>query len=55
MISSTIWRLPRKVWRHQRCNQKLLIKEGDNTMVKRTRGSVGWACVAHFSFCFEET
>jgi hypothetical protein len=21
----------------------------------RTRGSVGWACVAHLSFCFEET
>jgi hypothetical protein len=20
-----------------------------------TRGSVGWACVAHLSFCFEET
>jgi hypothetical protein len=20
-----------------------------------TRGSVGWACVAHISFCFEET
>jgi hypothetical protein len=22
---------------------------------KKTRGSVGWACVAHLSFCFEET
>ena len=22
---------------------------------KRTRGSVGWASVAHLSFCFEET
>jgi hypothetical protein len=22
---------------------------------QRTRGSVGWACVAHLSFCFEET
>jgi hypothetical protein len=21
---------------------------------QRTRGSVGWACVAHLSFCFEE-
>ena len=21
----------------------------------RTRGSVGWACVAHLLFCFEET
>jgi hypothetical protein len=21
----------------------------------RTSGSVGWACVAHLSFCFEET
>jgi hypothetical protein len=21
----------------------------------KTRGSVGWACVAHLSFCFEET
>jgi len=21
----------------------------------QTRGSVGWACVAHLSFCFEET
>jgi hypothetical protein len=20
-----------------------------------TRGSVGWACVAHLSFCFKET
>jgi hypothetical protein len=27
----------------------------DNTMAKRTRGSVGWACVAYLSFCFEET
>ena len=25
----------------------------DNLFV--TRGSVGWACVAHLSFCFEET
>jgi len=24
-------------------------------MQKKTRGSVGWACVAHLSFCFEET
>ena len=22
---------------------------------KQTRGSVGWACVTHLSFCFEET
>ena len=22
---------------------------------KETRGAVGWACVAHLSFCFEET
>ena len=21
----------------------------------KTRGSVGWACVTHLSFCFEET
>jgi len=21
----------------------------------QTRGSMGWACVAHLSFCFEET
>jgi hypothetical protein len=27
-----------------------------NLAVKiETRGSVGWACVAHLSFCFEET
>ena len=24
-------------------------------MAKRTRGSVDWACVAHLSFCFEQT
>ena len=24
-------------------------------MAKRTRDSVGWACVAHLSFCFEKT
>ena len=23
--------------------------------LKKIRGSVGWACVAHLSFCFEET
>jgi hypothetical protein len=23
--------------------------------INKTRGSVGWACVAHLSFCFEET
>jgi hypothetical protein len=26
-----------------------------NVKFLQTRGSVGWACVAHFSFCFEET
>jgi uncharacterized membrane protein YhdT len=24
-------------------------------ITNKTRGSVGWACVAHLSFCFEET
>jgi hypothetical protein len=27
----------------------------DNLFVTSYRGSVGWACVAHLSFCFEET
>jgi hypothetical protein len=26
----------------------------ENIKAKITRGSVGWACVAHLSFCFEE-
>ena len=26
-----------------------------NLMYTKTRGSVGWACVAHLSFCFEKT
>ena len=26
-----------------------------NRLVFETRGSVGWGCVAHRSFCFEET
>jgi len=26
-----------------------------NSLQKETRGSVGWACVAHLSFCFEQT
>jgi hypothetical protein len=24
-------------------------------LIIKTRGSVGWACVTHLSFCFEET
>jgi len=24
-------------------------------LTKQTRSSVGWACVTHLSFCFEET
>ena len=26
-----------------------------NELTRKTRGLVGWACVAHVSFCFEET
>ena len=31
------------------------IKKNLINYLKKTRGSVGWACVAHLSFCFEET
>jgi hypothetical protein len=27
----------------------------DKSYFRESRGSVGWACVAHLSFCFEET
>jgi hypothetical protein len=30
------------------------VKVNNSTHIN-TRGSVGWACVAHLSFCFEET
>ena len=33
--------------------QKLTCPFGPGELI--TRGSVGWACVAHLSFCFEET
>jgi hypothetical protein len=29
--------------------------KGEKSMIQITRGSVGWACAAHLSFCFEET
>ena len=38
--------------------QKHLMSVYNRTQIhihKITRGSVGWACVAHLSFCFEET
>jgi hypothetical protein len=38
--------------------QKHLMSVYNRTQIhihKKTRGSVGWACVAHLSFCFEET
>ena len=30
-------------------------KPNEMRCCNETRGSVGWACVAHLSFCFEET
>ena len=35
--------------------QKQKINSHLNSLNTKTRGSVGWACVAHLSFCFEET
>jgi hypothetical protein len=33
-----------------------ILEEGTKEpFLPKTRGSVGWACVAHLSFCFEET
>jgi len=32
-----------------------LLSEITKTGELQTRGSVGWACVAHLSFCSEET
>ena len=37
----------------KRSSEAVIRKRVDNT-TKETRGSVGWACVAHLSFCFEE-
>jgi hypothetical protein len=44
----------RRVWRYQRVIRIVYRRRTENTMAKRTRGSVDWACVTHISFCFEE-
>jgi hypothetical protein len=40
------------VWRVQHSSK---VRDSDSLCRFKTRGSVGWACVAHLSFCFEET
>jgi hypothetical protein len=34
---------------------KIIILPKPPSNSDKTRGSVDWACVAHLSFCFEET
>jgi hypothetical protein len=42
-------------FKHQDINIELNFISPIKQLHVITRGSVGWACVAHLSFCFEET